>query len=111
MRDPTTWALPLFRLFGARVKIHALYLLAPLLYCRFLIDEPKGTNPVELFCFIVLLPLPILLVHELGHLFAARSLGGDARELVIAPLGSIVPPTVTGTQNQIARHLSMVVPT
>lgn len=100
MRDPTTWALPLFRVFGARVKIHALYLLAPLLFCRFLIEEKPGLTFSEWFIFVVLLPIPILLIHELGHLFAARSLGGDSREIVIAPLGSLVPPDVQGPKAQ-----------
>ena len=102
MRDPTTWALPLFRIFGARIKIHALYLLAPLLFCRFWIAEKPGMSLGDWFSFVVLLPIPILLFHELGHLFAARSLGGDSRELVIAPLGGLVPPEVQGHRAQAA---------
>ncbi|MFO0939006.1 MAG: site-2 protease family protein [Gemmataceae bacterium] len=87
--------MPLFRVFRARVKIHALYLLAPLLFCRYAIAETPGITPLDLFFFIVLLPLPILLIHELGHLFAARSLGGDMNELVITPLGGLVSPPMS----------------
>lgn len=106
MRDPTTWAIPLFRLFGARVKLHALYLLSVLLFLRFVLDGTPGTRTIDVFAFVVLLPLPILLLHELGHLFAARVLGGDAKELVIAPLGGIVPPDVNGPKAKVAVALA-----
>jgi hypothetical protein len=106
MRDPTTWAIPLFRLFGARVKLHALYLLSFLLFFRFALDGTPGVRTIDVFAFVVLLPLPLLLVHELGHLFAARMLGGDAPELVIAPLGGIVPPEVNGPRAKTAVALA-----
>jgi len=34
-----------------------------------------------------------LLLHELAHVFAARKLGGNQHEVLIWPLGGLIPPT------------------
>lgn len=102
MRDPTTWAIPLVRLFGVRIRLHALFILAPLLFLRFALDDRSGLTGGELFALICLLPLPIVLIHELGHVVAARLLGGEPRELVLAPLGGLVPQDVAGPKANFA---------
>jgi stage IV sporulation protein FB len=106
MRDPTTWAIPLVRLGGVRLRLHALFILAPLLFLRFAIEDRSGLTGGELFAFICLLPLPVVLIHELGHFVAARMLGGEPRELVLAPLGGLVPPDVSGTKANMAVALA-----
>jgi hypothetical protein len=92
MRDPANWAIPLLRLFGVRVRLHLLYFVTVLLWLRFVRDLPAGTTLTELFCFVCLLPIPLLLVHEWGHVAAARMLGGDADAITIGPLGGLTPP-------------------
>lgn len=94
MRDPANWAIPLVRLFGVRLRIHLLYLLTVFVWLRFVRDLPTGISVGELFTLICLLPLPILLVHEWGHVAAARMLGGDADSITIWPLGGMTSPIV-----------------
>lgn len=106
MRDPTTWAISLVRLGGVRLRLHALFILAPLLFLRFALDDRSGLTGGELFAFICLLPLPVVLAHELGHFVAARMLGGEPREIMLAPLGGLVSPEVSGPRGQLAVALA-----
>ncbi|GIW85272.1 MAG: hypothetical protein KatS3mg107_0932 [Gemmataceae bacterium] len=88
MRDPLTWGLPLFRLFGVRVKVHILFLLVVIgLILRMALAEAQAIAWTDLLLFWGVLLFVIVLIHEYGHVFAARSVGGDAREVMLWPLG------------------------
>jgi Zn-dependent protease len=88
MRDPLTWGLPLFRLFGVRVKVHILFLLVVIgLILRMALAEAQAIAWTDLLLFWGVLLFVIVLIHEYGHVFAVRSVGGDAREVMLWPLG------------------------
>jgi Zn-dependent protease len=90
MRDPFSWSLPLGRLFGINVRVHILFfvfVLAMWLRAALSKDFPQGSG----LAMLVLLALVFIsvLLHELGHCFAARLVDGDAREILIWPLGGL----------------------
>ena len=90
-RNPLIWlftgSVPLFTAFGIRVRMHASMLVL------IVIDVVWG-----LFLRGVFLPYTltfwcllfgIVLLHEFGHCFAARWVGGDANEILLWPLGGL----------------------
>jgi len=88
MRDPLRWGLPLFRLFGVRVKVHVLYVLIVVgLILRMALAETQAIAWTDLLLFWGVLLFGIVLIHEYGHVFAARAVGGDAQEVMLWPLG------------------------
>jgi Zn-dependent protease len=101
--DPLTWALPVARLAGVLVRVHALFLLlVAILMLRSVLGGPVGTGPFDhagpLVMAVVSGALFVsVLVHELGHCLACRLAGGAADEILIWPLGGLVwcrPPAV-----------------
>lgn len=90
MRDPMTWALPLFRVSGILVKLHLLYPLITLgLFLRFYLDSKGYISGADLFGFIVIIPFFVILLHEFGHCFAARAMGGSSDQILMWPLGGL----------------------
>ena len=97
MRDPMSWAVPLFRAFGIQVKLHILFIIVTLgLFLRVVLAKNNPIGWGDVFVFTVLLLFGIILLHEFGHAFAARNVGGDSREILIWPLGGLafveIPP-------------------
>src|SRR4051794_612501 len=89
MRDPMTWSFPLGRMFGIAVRVHVLLPLVMLgLILRALTHEGSTVSLGEAGLMMVLLFVSILL-HEFGHCFAARSVDGDASEVLLWPLGGL----------------------
>ncbi len=90
MHDPMKWALPLYRAFGIAVKVHLLFFLITIPMFLRLMSETKGVFWwFDLFMLSVGLVFGIVLLHEYGHCFAARKVGGDASEILIWPLGGL----------------------
>ncbi len=91
MRDPFAWSIPLGRLFGIQVKVHLLF---PLLVIALVLREAfreKDAVPgawIDTAIIMGLLWFSVLL-HEFGHCFAARRVGGDATEVLLWPLGGL----------------------
>ncbi|MBI2194585.1 MAG: hypothetical protein HYU36_21610 [Planctomycetes bacterium] len=85
------WSLRLGRIFGITVRLHILLLIflgADLLNWMFRSGMPASFG---LFYF-VLFDTPlflIILLHEFGHCFAARSVGGRGDEVLLWPLGGL----------------------
>lgn len=98
MRDPMTWSLPLGQLFGVVVRVHFLFpimAIGLILRTSFLKDTPAGLW-VETAILLGLLFFAVLL-HEFGHVFAARAFDGDAAEVLLWPLGGLSFPEVPHT--------------
>jgi Zn-dependent protease len=97
MRDPLTWSLPLARLFGIQVRVHILFPLVALgLILRAHHAEkslPPGVPPGawQAVAGVIGLLFVSVLLHELGHCFAARRVGGEAQEVLLWPLGGLAP--------------------
>lgn len=83
-RHVFSWSLPLGIWFGARVRLSIFFLLIAPIICHRLGDLRVGLVTSGLLLLSVLL-------HEFGHVLAARMTGGDGDEIVAAPFGGLVP--------------------
>src|SRR4051812_29466417 len=91
MRDPMSWSIPVFRLFGIQVKVHIFFLVIALgLFLRELtLLQYDKVWWLDMFLLTVVVLFGSVLLHEFGHCFGARHVGGDAREILIWPLGGL----------------------
>ncbi|MBX9678059.1 MAG: site-2 protease family protein [Gemmataceae bacterium] len=100
MRDPFSWSLPLGQLFGIAVRMHVLLPVVMVgMVLRFAISKDFESTPgiwIDVSLLMGLLFVSVLL-HELGHCFAARSVEGDAREILLWPLGGLAYVDVPNT--------------
>lgn len=98
--NPMSWSVPLGRVAGITVRIHAIFLVFVLIeILRSLYAAPEqnrialGPGPV----LILLLCLWwTVLLHEFGHCIACRMTGGHADEILMWPLGGLArcsPPS------------------
>jgi len=95
MRDPFTWSLPLGRMFGIHVRMHILFpLFIVVMWLRAVVA--KENHATDTLVVLALLFFAVLL-HELGHCFGARLMDGDAREILLWPLGGLARCDVPNT--------------
>lgn len=90
MRDPLSWSVPVYRAFGIGVRVHLFFFVFAIgLFLRqaYLINPP--VTLLDIFLVTVLLLLGVILLHEYGHCYGARSVGGEPREILIWPLGGL----------------------
>lgn len=81
--NPLTWAPTVARIAGIRVRMHMLFIL-------FIVLELLMAGPAFLFVLQWLFILfGCVFLHELGHCFAARRMGGTAHEVLMWPLGGL----------------------
>ena len=94
MRDPLQWSLPVGRYFGVQVRIHLFFFL----FIGFQLlkgwtDKDHAPEGFETFfqfqLFLSCVLFFSVLLHEFGHCFAARAVGGDAQEILMWPLGGL----------------------
>lgn len=89
MRDPLSWSIPLGRMFGVRVNVHILLPIVLVgLILRVTTQKDLTVTLAEAGVMAAILFVSILL-HEFGHCFAARSVDGDATEVLLWPLGGL----------------------
>jgi stage IV sporulation protein FB len=96
MHDPFAWSFPMGRLFGITVRVHLFFpfvALGLILWAAFRPTTP-GVPPQPAGLWIdaaILLGLLFfsVLLHELGHSFTARAVGGDSQEILLWPLGGL----------------------
>ena len=82
------WSIPLFSLGGTVIRIHVTFLLF-LVWLWAIFYRQGGTEAAwQGTTFIVLIFLCVLL-HELGHVFAARRYGVETRDVTLWPFGGI----------------------
>jgi len=90
MRDPMSWALPVFRAFGVPVKLHVFFIIVTLgLFIRQVTAKDNPIGAGDVFLFTVVLLFLVILIHEFGHCFAGRAVGGEPREIMLWPLGGL----------------------
>ena len=85
---------PLFRAFGIDVQAHSMLVIAIVLTLLFLPMSP-GFRWQDAVISAALL-FGVVLLHEFGHCFGARWVGGEADQIVMHPLGGLAltqPPT------------------
>ena len=88
--NPLRWLLagrvPLFRVFGVNVQAHASLIVVTVFVLVF--GQPFGDSLLDRVTFIAVL-FGVVLLHEFGHVFAARWSGGSAEEILMTPLGGL----------------------
>jgi hypothetical protein len=89
--NPLLWLLtgsvPMFTVFGIRVRMHASMILFIALELA-LSQTTYGIGVKNAFTSMIILYFSVLL-HEFGHCFGARYFGGDADESLMWPLGGL----------------------
>lgn len=90
MREPLQWSFPIGRLFGAAIRVHVILPVVLLgLYLKALKDLESVPEIAWSAAAVLAVGLVSILMHEFGHVFAARSVGGDSDEIVMWPLGGL----------------------
>jgi Zn-dependent protease len=91
MRDPMSWSIPVFRLFGIQVKVHIFFIVIAIgLFLRQLtLLQYQNVWWLDMFLLSFVVLFGSVLLHEFGHCFGARYMGGEAREILIWPLGGL----------------------
>ncbi len=83
-----SWTFSFFRLFGVSVRVHWFY---PVLVLAYVLRGAVegGTLMMAWYALLMLALMITTLVHEYGHCFAARSVGGHADQILLWPLGGL----------------------
>lgn len=89
MRDLFTWSLNLGRWFGIQVRVHLFFVLFVVVLLFQYAYPKEGVGDLSLGLLVVGLLVLSVLLHEFGHCFAARWVGGQAEEIVLWPLGGL----------------------
>ena len=88
--NPLQWlmygSVPLFTVFGIRVRAHASLVVIAVLTLLFGIGSGSGVAGRVQFVTAL---FGVILLHEFGHCFAARWTGGQADEILMTPLGGL----------------------
>jgi stage IV sporulation protein FB len=84
------WGLPLGTVFGIKVRLHFLLLIFLAFQLNeFLKDAPDPRAGFTMWAIFSVLLFLIIFLHELGHCFAARRVGGTAEDVLLWPLGGL----------------------
>ena len=89
--EPGRWSLPLCRVFGIRIRVHALFLVVSLglvLRAGFSHADEPGIWGVALAIQMML--FASVLLHEWAHVVLARLVGGHPDLILLWPLGGLV---------------------
>ena len=90
MREPLSWSLPLGRMFNVLVRMHVMLPLVMLGAYLKVVSEKTAPPDIGVAAAAVLgLMFLSILLHEFGHVFAARAVGGDCEEVILWPLGGL----------------------
>ncbi len=81
--DLFSWSLRIGRIFDVEIRVHVLFLI----WAGYSLVAAGHAWRDEAWFMGML--FGIVLVHEFGHCFGARSVGGDAREIMLWPLGGL----------------------
>ena len=89
MNDMRSWSIPLGRISNISIRAHLLLIFFSLaMILRAAKPETGPAYAWDAFLLQIILWTSILL-HELGHCYAARHVGGDADEVLLWPLGGL----------------------
>jgi Zn-dependent protease len=91
MRDPMSWSIPAFRAFGIQVRVHIFFFIITIgLFLRQMsLVQYQNLWWLDVFMLTVVVLFVSVLLHEFGHCFGARYVGGESREILIWPLGGL----------------------
>lgn len=86
--DFYAWAIPLFRAFGIRVRIHLIFVLQIIIEMIYSIVGRDTAGPAYT-AYILAALFILVLLHEFGHCFACRWVRGEADRILMWPLGGL----------------------
>lgn len=90
MREPMQWSFPIGRLFETSVRVHVMLPVVLLgIYLKALKDLQEVPGAALAIASVLVILFLSILLHEFGHVFAARAVGGDCEEVVLWPLGGL----------------------
>src|SRR4051812_36844260 len=91
MRDPMSWSVPFFRAYGIQVKVHIFFFVVTLglFWRQLMLPQYDRVWWLDMFLLSIVVLFGSVLLHEFGHCFGARYMGGEAREILIWPLGGL----------------------
>lgn len=85
--NPLTWGVPLYRAFGIEVRLHLLFLLW--IIATLIWSIPQRNLGLPYMALGVGSLFVIVLLHEYGHCFWCRKVGGEADRIMLWPLGGL----------------------
>jgi Zn-dependent protease len=91
--NPWGWSLPLYRLWGIQVRVHLVFLI--MIAWELVAAAFKGVGELQWAAMWTGGLFILVLLHEYGHCFACRWVGGEADQILMWPLGglaSCAPP-------------------
>ena len=85
--NPLGWSLKVFTAWKIDVRVH----LATILFVVFMLlwSIPTAHAGIEFMTISMASLLLIVLLHEFGHCFACRAVGGEADRIVMLPIGGL----------------------
>ena len=89
MRSSSIWSVNVGHFAGVRIRLHAFFLLFGVLTIYFSTQSTSPMPWVGVASLAILLASVIL--HEIGHCYAAMRFGGRVDEIVLGPLGGLAP--------------------
>ncbi len=97
--NPINWSFPIGRLFGIAIRLHLFFVFGALwIVVQSLPAADSGMSLSRGLLYgggTAAMLFAIVLLHEFGHCFGARYVGGTADEILLWPLGglaSVAPP-------------------
>jgi Zn-dependent protease len=90
LRDALSWSFPICQLFGIMIRVHLVLPIVMLgLIGRVAVGKDFPANSWQDAAMLMALMFFSILLHELGHCFAARFMDGEADEVLLWPLGGL----------------------
>jgi len=87
--NPANWSVRVGALFGIRIKLHLLFIFGGLFVVASSLRDGTGWTGFGYGAGTLAMLFVIVLVHEFGHCFGARYVGGYAEEILLWPLGGL----------------------
>lgn len=81
------WAIPIGSVAGIRVRIHLLFVIW--IVFELLMSIPHGATGLGFRALSITCLFGLVLLHEFGHCFACRRVGGEANDILLWPLGGL----------------------
>jgi stage IV sporulation protein FB len=83
--NPMNWAVPLGRVAGIRVRVHVLYVI----FMGVTLATSGSVDALRWQALTLGALFVLVLLHEFGHCFACRWVGGTADDILMWPLGGL----------------------
>lgn len=87
--NPINWSFGVGSLFGIRLRVHFLFVLGGLVVIAQALARSEGAAGLGYGLGSLAMLFSIVLLHEFGHCFGARYVGGSADEILMWPLGGL----------------------